>query len=344
MKEYFRAQARLHPAMQPQDALKMAYQAAFGAEHLGADPLYARTLLQNELLACAPNPHQPLCEMLSDDTCRVNLSAWRARFLPTEWLLAMFLRSCTTRQDGDARFTAALAALDELAREGALPFGAEAWQQKKTEYLRQGTRPVHHSDVYRTEAAPAYRVVGARYARMLPLLTHLRGRRPLVIALDGRSASGKSTLAQDMAEIVGAGVIHMDDFFLPGELRTPERLAAPGGNVHYERFLADVLPHLTRMEPFAYPRFDCGKMAICGERQVPAAALHIVEGAYACHPALGDYMTLRVFSDIAPEAQQRRILARNGKEGWEKFRTRWIPLEEAYFAAFQVRQKADVVV
>ena len=32
----------------------------------------------------------------------------------------------------------------------------------------------------------------------------------------------------------------MDDFFLPMELRTAERLEEPGGNVHYERFSAEV--------------------------------------------------------------------------------------------------------
>ena len=36
-----------------------------------------------------------------------------------------------------------------------------------------------------------------------------------VIAIDGRCASGKTTLARELAERLGAGVIHMDDFFLP---------------------------------------------------------------------------------------------------------------------------------
>ena len=46
-----------------------------------------------------------------------------------------------------------------------------------------------------------------------------------VIALDGRAAAGKSTLAAALAETLQAAVIHMDDFFLPLALRAPQRLA-----------------------------------------------------------------------------------------------------------------------
>ena len=63
---------------------------------------------------------------------------------------------------------------------------------------------------------------------------------PFIIAIDGRAASGKSTLAQQLGELLDADVIHMDDFFLPPSLRTKERLSEPGGNVHYERFAEEV--------------------------------------------------------------------------------------------------------
>ena len=42
----------------------------------------------------------------------------------------------------------------------------------------------------------------------------------------------------------------MDDFFLPPALRTPERRSEPGGNVHYERFLTEVLPNLRSEDLF----------------------------------------------------------------------------------------------
>lgn len=342
MDAFLREQAALHPCMQPRDALKMCYQAAFGAEHLLRDPGAAAAYLRDELSACPADPGQPLTEALSPDTCRVNLAAWKSAGLPEAWLGEMFLRSCAPRQNGGERFLRFLEAVDAAAG-SLLPFSREDWQREKRAYLAQGVRPVHHSEAYRAAERPAYRVIEYRYARMLPLLAAVGRARPCVVALDGRCASGKTTLAGDMAAICGASVLHMDDFFLPKELRTPERLRAPGGNVHYERFLTDALPGLKSGKAFAYPRFDCGAMALRGERAVPAASLYIVEGAYSCHPALGEYMTLRAFSDITPEEQQRRILARNGKAGLDQFNARWIPMEERYFSYYAVREKADLI-
>ena len=343
MNGFLQAQARLHPAMQPRDALKACYQAAFGAEHLLSDPAQARAYLHRELDACPASDQTPLLEALCPDTCRVNLAAWKAAGLPEGWLAECFTRSCSPRADGRERFFACLESVDALAAAGALPFGADAWQDEKQAYLADGLRPVHHSEIYRAAEHPAYRVIDHRYARLIQLLARVDLRKRAIIALDGRCASGKSTLAEDMAEICGASVVHMDDFFLPMALRTDARLQTPGGNVHYERFLTDVLPGLQSGGAFAYPKFDCGVMALNGSRSVPAASIYIVEGAYSCHPALGDYMTLRAFSDIEAAEQQRRILARNGKAGLENFNARWIPMEEAYISAFGIREKAGII-
>lgn len=161
------------------------------------------------------------------------------------------------------------------------------------------------------------------------------------IAIDGRCASGKSTLAEWLAKRLGAGVVHMDDFYLPISMRTEERLAEPGGNVYYERFVKEVIPFLNQDKPFSYQRFDCSIMDLGEMVQVPANRFTIVEGAYSCHPKLGDYMSLRVFFDVAPAVQRERIRKRNGEERLKVFEQKWIPLEEAYFKAYEIREKAD---
>ena len=62
-----------------------------------------------------------------------------------------------------------------------------------------------------------------------------------LLAIDGRCASGKSTLAARIGAVYGCPVFHMDDYFLPAELRTAERFAEPGGNVHRERVEEEIL-------------------------------------------------------------------------------------------------------
>lgn len=167
--------------------------------------------------------------------------------------------------------------------------------------------------------------------------------RSIVAAIDGMAAAGKTTAAQTLAARWGAPVVHMDDFFLPPELRTPERYAEPGGNVHYERFIAEVLPGLRSGTPFSCRVFDCSVMDYRGRIEIPASPIVIVEGSYALHPRFGDYADVTVFCAVDPAEQERRIRARNGPDGWKDFRDRWIPLENAYHAAFRIRESADIV-
>jgi len=166
----------------------------------------------------------------------------------------------------------------------------------------------------------------------------------VILALDGMAAAGKTTAAAALSALWGAPVVHMDDFYLPPDLRTPKRLAEPGGNVHYERFETEVLPHLRDREEFSYRLFDCGLMDYRGEAAVPAADVVIVEGAYARHPRFGDYADVTVFFAVDPAEQARRIQIRNGPEKWKQFQARWIPMENDYHAAFRTRERADFVI
>lgn len=164
-----------------------------------------------------------------------------------------------------------------------------------------------------------------------------------VIAIDGRCAAGKTTFAKALARVTGAGLIHMDDFFLPGELKTDARLKEPGGNIHYERFIAEVLPGLRNVAGFEYTRYDCEKMELGAIRRVPAGLLRIVEGAYSCHPKFGNYMDLKIFCDVKQLEQRIRIKQRDGENSLPIFLDKWIPREERYFAANKTRDRADII-
>jgi len=181
--------------------------------------------------------------------------------------------------------------------------------------------------------------------RVIALAEALRlEKAPVILALDGMAAAGKTTAAAELSEYFRAPVVHMDDFFLPIELRTPERLAEPGGNVHYERFAEEVLPYLAEGKAFSYRRFDCGVLDYAGAVSIPAARVVIVEGAYAMHPRFGPYYDVGVFFAVSPQEQERRVRARGGAAAWEQFRTRWIPPENRYHEAFRTAERADVIV
>ena len=167
--------------------------------------------------------------------------------------------------------------------------------------------------------------------------------RPALLAIDGRCASGKTTLAALLAERWDAGVVHMDDFFLRPEQRSAERFAVPGENIDHERFREEVLLPLSRGEPAAYRRFDCRDFSLSAPIPVPQTPILVIEGSYSCHPELREFYDRRIFLDIDAETQKARLIAREGPERWKDFEERWIPLEEAYFRECAVRECCDLV-
>lgn len=162
------------------------------------------------------------------------------------------------------------------------------------------------------------------------------GRTPFLIAIDGRCASGKSTLAGRLARENGWGLIHMDDFFLRPEQRSPERYAEPGGNVDRERFLEEVLLPLRRGQQGFYRPYNFHRLTMLEPVRLPTEPVVLVEGSYSCHPELREHYDLRVFLTVSPDEQLSRIEKRNGTERLAMFKERWIPLEERYFQAFRV--------
>lgn len=165
----------------------------------------------------------------------------------------------------------------------------------------------------------------------------------VIIAMEGSSASGKTTLGRELEERFHCLVLHMDDFFLRPEQRTAERLHEPGGNVDRERFYEEVVIPLQNGNAIEYRPFDCSTFTIQPAKLLQPGKLVVVEGAYSTHPELGRYYDLSVYLDIEPEIQRARIIKRNTPDKAKLFFERWIPMEQKYFDIFKVRERCDIV-
>lgn len=170
----------------------------------------------------------------------------------------------------------------------------------------------------------------------------LQLKKPVIIAIDGRCASGKTTLANELCESLDAAVVHMDDFFLRPQQRTEKRLAEPGGNFDRERFTEEVLLPLTNGKAPVYRPYSCRKQALGDAVALPTKDIYIIEGSYSCHPLLKDFYDLRIFVTTDYKTQLRRIEKRN-PNSLNDFINKWIPYEERYFEAFGVQEYCDLV-
>ena len=325
-----------HPDMEIRDAVKFLYQSHMGVGHLISDEGAALTRLEAEWAQVKADPSVPLTEPLGGGMCRLQLSACKRMGLTVQTVSRLF---CLTAQQAAPDHSGLERDLELVY---GLPFPRAAVEAELAQFKAQGCPAVSHSPRYRNAYAPAYRAISQKLARLLPLLCAIDREMactPSVrVAIDGPCASGKSTLGEELAQIYSCPLIHMDDFFLRPEQRTEERLAQPGGNVDYERFLQEVLLPLTQQEAACYRPWRCRLGAFDASVTVLPCPLVVVEGSYSLRPDLRDHYQLRVWVEAPMEERLERLAQRGGPGCLERFRTMWIPLENRYFDACRVKE------
>ncbi len=327
--------AEKYPLMQPADAVKLAFQSEFGCEHLVKDSEGLFEYLERECDRVSQDTSAPLFEEIGDGMVRVMLGARSEENYPLKMLYNDFVRSANNHVGLKSDFYDKLKTASELSSEGMFGFSRDEFDRYISGYIERGISPISHSDVYRSAYRPAYRVIQSRFS--LPFLVEKiieqSKTQRVIAAIDGRCASGKTSLAEMLHSKYGWSVVHIDDFFLRPEQRTPERYNLAGENIDHERFLKEVLIPLKETGSAEYRRFDCHTMSLADTVRVGGNVV-IIEGTYSCHRELRDYYDFRVFLDVSPETQRERISKRNGAEMFYKL---WIPLEEKYFSECRVR-------
>ena len=178
--------------------------------------------------------------------------------------------------------------------------------------------------------------------RLNEAIAALNKDRDVLIAIDGKCASGKTTLAERLTLKYKANLFHMDDFFLRPFQRSEERLKVPGENIDHERFLKEVLKPLKDKKDIIYKAYDCHTQSFKESIIIKYRPINIIEGSYCLHPSLFDHYDLKVYIDIDKEEQLKRIKIRN-KDDFQIFTNKWIPLEERYFKYYDIQKKCDIV-
>lgn len=336
--------ARRYPLMEPCDAVKLIFQNEFGGEHLICEPEATLAWLRAERAATIEAPAANPIEDIGNGMVRVALSALELSEDSLRALNRDFVFSAQTHVGRRKTFLSKLGILRMLTEQGLFSFDSQELETYLERYISRGCCPASHSPAYRAVYHPAYRVV-KRSSSLVVMCWELqqlrdRGERAIV-AVDGRCASGKSTLAGRLADRLEIPVVHMDHFFLRPPQRTRERLAKPGGNIDHERFLNEVLIPLEAGVQATYHPYSCRTGEMGAPIAVKPSPVVLVEGSYACHPALWEHYKRRVFLSVGLEEQLRRIEVRDGRAQLKVFREKWIPLEERYFSAFRIEDRCD---
>ncbi len=153
---------------------------------------------------------------------------------------------------------------------------------------------------------------------------------PLVVAIDGHGAAGKSMLATVAGELLGAAVVHVDDFFREAGTATGESESPMAVYYDWERLRREALEPLRGGARGSWRAFDWETNGyLPGLVAVEPTALVLVEGVSSTADALIDLIDRSVLV-VTPESERAtRLHDRIEDEVWDDG---WLAAERAYFA------------
>jgi cytidylate kinase len=158
------------------------------------------------------------------------------------------------------------------------------------------------------------------------VLAAVHGDRP-VILIDGRSGSGKTDLATDLAMSLDASLVRLDDVY-PGW----DGLEAASGRVLSDILLAD-----------RWQRWDWLVNAAAEWHEVDPSRALIIEGSGSLSRANRARATLGVWVQLDEATRKARALARDGamyEPHWEA----WAAQEQRFFDRERPDLLADLIV
>jgi uridine kinase len=185
---------------------------------------------------------------------------------------------------------------------------------------------------------------------------------PTRVAIDGPPASGKTTLADELAVVLrgqGRSTIRatIDDFLFPRAQRYRRGEYSAEGcyfDTHDTDGLNRVL--LDPLGPDGDRRFKhtihdhTSDSALSPPlTTVPAGAVLIFDGVFLLRPELVDRWDLRIFVSVELEETVRRAVIRDGRTSSpavveRRWRERYIPSQQLYFDAVRPTERAHIVV
>ena len=158
---------------------------------------------------------------------------------------------------------------------------------------------------------------------------------PVIIAIDGRSGAGKTTLAIELAarlrEHHKVSLFHLEDIY-------------PGWNglaAGIERYVSTVLAPLYRGEPAEWVSWDWNAHYDGDTRTTHPAEIVLVEGVGAAAEAARPFLAAVIWADSPEDDRRSRALARDG-ESYAPYWDEWAAQEQAWLAEDDVPAHADV--
>ncbi|WP_214796384.1 MULTISPECIES: kinase [unclassified Exiguobacterium] len=180
------------------------------------------------------------------------------------------------------------------------------------------------------------------------------GNRPFVVAIDGLSGAGKTTLVSHLNGESDLLVLHIDDYIVErakryetGQSEPTEYYALQWDVSRLEREL--FRPLTEGVTKLVLPRYDQERDVIT-EQVVDVSSAHtvVVEGIFLQRPEWQPYFDYVIYLDCPREVRYERVLNRdtylgNPAERLAKYKRRYWPGEDLYLERIDPKNTAHIV-
>src|ERR1700730_13615022 len=183
-------------------------------------------------------------------------------------------------------------------------------------------------------------------------------RKPIVVALDGGSGAGKTTIAERMMRLTKVALVPLDDFYqtVIHESEWPQKTVEQrlNGVFDWSRVRSEALEPLRAGRPGRWHAFDFvrglgkgGTYSLKEEvTEVAPSATILVEGAYSASPPLRDLIDLAVLVYVQNKTRHLRAAGRerDDTEFLAKWHAIWDEVEAHYFQQICPPESFDLVI
>ena len=172
---------------------------------------------------------------------------------------------------------------------------------------------------------------------------------PLLVALDGRSGVGKTTLSKKLADKLGAVLIDGDDFYSGGSNKQWSEMSPKDRAercIDWRRMRTEALEPLVAGKKTVYHPFNWDTWYDLSDKiiKLQPARVIILDGAYSARPELTDLIDFSVLIQSQDKQRRERLKKRESGSFMQKWHKVWDEAEDYYFSHTMPPSKFDLVV